>query len=127
MNGAYAALAGRLRTSLNDLQVVVTRVQTLADKALTTGDDDYWDGVALNLHGFYGGVERLLEDIARTVEESVPAGPGWHQDLLMQMSAEVPGMRPPVILMNTALAWTSTVAFVTSYAMSMLTTYGPGA
>ena len=30
MNGAYAALAGRLRTSLNDLQVVVTRVQTLS-------------------------------------------------------------------------------------------------
>jgi hypothetical protein len=53
------------------------------------------------LHGFYSGVERLFEDIARTLEKALPSGPGWHQDLLPQMSAEVPSNRPPVIRQDT--------------------------
>ena len=61
------------------------------------------DGTAagLNLHGFYAGVERIFEDIARTSEGAVPAGATWHQDLLMQMSAEVAGIRPAVVAQET--------------------------
>ncbi len=59
------------------------------------------DGVALNLHGFYVGIERIFEDIAREVEASVPSGPDWHQDLLLQMSAEVAAVRPAVITQET--------------------------
>ena len=89
MNGRYRALAGRIHVALEDLARVVSRTEQLATKARQSGDDGYWDGVALNLHGFYAGTEHILEDIARTVDESIPDGAGWHQDLLQQMSAEV--------------------------------------
>ena len=101
MNAGYATLAGRIRQSMLDLERVVARAASLMDKARTSGDDDYLDGVALNLHGFYAGVERIFEDIARTLERTVPDGPEWHQDLLLQMSAEVAAVRPAVISQET--------------------------
>jgi len=95
------ALAGRIRESLVELEYVVTRTVHLAEKALKTKDDDYWDGVALNLHGFYTCAERIFEDIARTIDESLPTGSDWHRDLLLQISAEEIGVRPAVIARDT--------------------------
>ncbi|MFQ5904716.1 MAG: hypothetical protein ACE5JO_13605 [Candidatus Binatia bacterium] len=92
-----AVLAGRIRQALADLERVVRRAEELMEKARRTGDDGYLDGVALNLHGFYMGVERIFEDIAREVDEGTPTGPDWHQSLLLQMSAEIAGIRRPVI------------------------------
>jgi hypothetical protein len=95
------ALAGRIRESIAELENVVTRTVHLAEKALQSNDDDYWDGVALNLHGFYTGVERIFEDIARTIDESLPEGADWHRDLLLQISAQETGVRPAVITRDT--------------------------
>jgi hypothetical protein len=103
VNGNYAAVAARMRESLADLERVVGRAGELAERAVRTGDDGYWDGVALNLHGFYAGVERVFEDIAQTVDASVPSGSDWHRDLILQMSAELPNVRPPVIQRETRL------------------------
>ena len=101
MSAYYAALVGRIRQSLVDLERVVSRAELLMDKMRRTGDDGYLDGVALNLHGFYAGVERVFEDIAREIEGTVPTGPDWHQDLLLQMSAEVVATRPAVVTQET--------------------------
>ncbi len=95
------ALASRITESLFELDRLVERALRLRDKAMTTGDDGYWDGVALNLHGFYTGVEQILTDIAQTVDTSVPTGSEWHRDLLLQMSAQVPAVRPPVLARDT--------------------------
>jgi hypothetical protein len=97
MNGEYAALAVRIREALADVERVAKRTEEMRAKAERTNDDGYWDAVALNLHGFYAGVERILEDVARTVDGSLPDTPGWHQELLLQMSAEMPGVRPSPI------------------------------
>lgn len=97
----YAALAGRIRTSLIDVQNAVGRATLLADKAMKTGDDGYWDGVALNLHSYYTGIEHIFEDIARTMEANLPTGSDWHLDLLTQMSSEIEGIRPAVISRST--------------------------
>ena len=97
----YSALAGRIRQALADLGRVVERAEELMDKAQQTGDDGYLDGVALNLHGFYAGVERIFEDIARGTGEGVPVGPEWHRDLLLQMSAAIDEIRPAVIRLET--------------------------
>lgn len=94
---AYIALVGRIEKSLDDLARAVQRARLLAQKAQRTGDDGYWDGVALNLHGFYTGVEHIFEDIARTIDDHMPSGGDWHRRLLLQMAAEIPGTRPPVI------------------------------
>jgi hypothetical protein len=101
MKADYAALVGRMSQSLMDLDRVVDRAELLMKKAKVSGDDGFLDGVALNLHGFYAGVERIFEDIARTVERSAPSGSGWHYDLLLQMAADVSSIRPPVITSET--------------------------
>lgn len=93
----YAALAGRIRTNLRDIQNTVDRACLLSEKALQTGDDGYWDGVALNLHSYYTGIEHIFEDIGRTIESSLPSGSDWHLDLLLQMSSDIENLRPAVI------------------------------
>jgi hypothetical protein len=57
----------------------------------------YVDSVALNLHSFYAGLERLFKMIAVAIDGNVPQGQNWHQVLLDQMAAEVPSVRPALI------------------------------
>jgi hypothetical protein len=95
------ALAARIRSSMDEIIQVINRVELLSDKAIKTGDDGYWDGVALNLHGFYVGIERILEDIARSLDESVPEGADWHRALLIQMTAKISDRRPAVLSYST--------------------------
>ena len=65
--------------------------------------DVYLESVALNLHGFYSGLERLFELIARHVDRALPAGEGWHHDLLQEMTKEIAERRPAVISPESAL------------------------
>ncbi len=97
MTGGTAALAGRIREELEEVGRTADRARRLADKAVASGDDGFWDGVALNLHAFYTGIERIIEAIAREVDGCLPTGPGWHRDLLVQMTAELPNVRPAVL------------------------------
>ncbi len=60
-------------------------------------EDLYLDAVALNLHNFYTGLERVLYHIAATLDEAVPESRDWHQELLKQMAEERPQIRPAVI------------------------------
>jgi hypothetical protein len=91
------ALAARIQAELLVIENAVARAEHLMDKANRGGDDDYLDGVALSLHGFYSGVERAFESIAHDVDGAVPSTPEWHRDLLAQMAVAVSGARPAVI------------------------------
>lgn len=62
----------------------------------------YLDSVALNLHSFYSGLEKLFEIIARHIDHSIPEGETWHRNLLNQMACEVDDIRPAVISQNNA-------------------------
>ena len=53
--------------------------------------------LAVNLHGYYTALETLLERVARLLDDELPTGPSWHQELLDQMRIQLPGLRPPVI------------------------------
>lgn len=97
----YAALATRIRGELADLVRCVDRAGVLLNKARDSGDSDYLDGVALNLHAFYTGVEHALEAIAREIDGGLPGGAEWHRDLLMQMSGAIPKVRPAVLSTET--------------------------
>lgn len=97
MNGTYLTLAGRIRQELSDLERVVERTLAIWERGATAADNYYLDAAALNLHGFYAGLERIFELIAEQVDSSRPAGSSWHRDLLRQMAAEVPHTRPAVI------------------------------
>ena len=101
MNGEYAALANRIEQKLDDIERVAGRAERLLNQAQVNDDDGYLDGVALNLHGYYAGVESIFEDIARNVDDSIPRGPDWHRALLLQMSGTTHGVRPKVIRYET--------------------------
>ncbi len=101
MSADRIALSGRIRAEMIDVERVAERCGRLFDKAQKSGDADWLDGVALNLHGFYAGVESIFEEIARELDGALPSGPEWHRHLLMQMAAELPSLRPPVISRST--------------------------
>ena len=57
--------------------------------------------IGVDLHGFYTGTERAFEVIALNLDQKVPVGSEWHKKLLNQMTAEIPGVRQPVISQST--------------------------
>jgi len=77
--------------------MLVDRAKNGWAKASSQNDDYYLDGVALNLHGFYSGLEKIFEKIAATIDGCVPTAANWHQELLAQMCMEIPDVRPAVI------------------------------
>lgn len=97
MKEVYLAIAGRIRSELQDIQHVVDRTLAIWEQAGGSTGDYYVDAAALNLHGFYAGLERLFEVIADGIDRSKPSGPNWHQELLRQMGAELSGVRPAVL------------------------------
>ena len=97
MREFYLSIAGRIRSELQDIQRVVDRTVDIWEQAGNSAEDYYVDAAALNLHGFYAGLERLFEFIADGIDRSKPTGPNWHQELLRQMGASISAVRPEVI------------------------------
>jgi hypothetical protein len=95
----YLELAERIIGELGDLESSVQKSlkSWAAAKKGTKEQDVYLDSVALNLHAFYSGIERLFELIATHIDASTPEGPAWHRDLLSHMANDLPGVRPAVI------------------------------
>ena len=97
MSERLLRLAQRIRDECEELARLVARAQEGWRRLQQSSDDLYADSVALNLHGFYAGLERLFEMIAAGIDGNVPRGENWHQMLLEQMVAEVSSVRPAVI------------------------------
>ena len=99
MNDLYNQIVERINGEAPELDRLVQRALhawSIAQRALEE-QEVYLDSVALNLHGFYSGLERLFELIARHIDQSNPSGEMWHRDLLHQMAQEVANIRPAVI------------------------------
>lgn len=97
------ALAERIRDQIVDLDRSVARASAAWERGKVAVDQDYYlDAVALNLHGFYSGVERLFELTARHIDRAVPNGESWHQDLINQMAQEMSDVRPAMISADVA-------------------------
>ena len=97
MAGKGAVLASRILSEMSALEPVIDRVESAWKAAATNNDALYYDSVALNIHSFYSGLERVFEKISSAVDGSLPQGVNWHQDLLNQMALEIPKVRPAVI------------------------------
>jgi hypothetical protein len=95
----YQVLAVRIQAEVEDLDRSLRRAERAWQAARRVGADQdmFIDSAALNLHGWYAGVERLFEIIALQLDGSLPKGEAWHRDLLGQMTLDLPGLRPPVI------------------------------
>lgn len=104
MTTLYQNLIERIRSEVTDLEQVLNRAGSgwlLVQHASPEEQHIYVDSVALNLHGFYSGMERLFELIARQVDSNVPEQGNWHRDLLHQMAQDLPAIRPAVISQET--------------------------
>ena len=97
MNQRFLRIAQRISHELKELKQVTQRTQEAWHRAEEFSEDLYLDAVALNLHSFYSGLERLFELITTTIDGSQPEGANWHRVLLERMAAEVPNVRPAVI------------------------------
>jgi len=99
VNNPYARLSERIRGEAIDLDCIVQRALSAWEKLKSEPEqiDVCLDSVALNLHAFYSGIERLFELIARDIDRSVPHGEMWHRDLIKQMAEERGGIRPAVV------------------------------
>jgi hypothetical protein len=97
MKEIYLTVSGRIRSELQEIQRMTSRIATIWEEAENSSGDYYVDAAALNLHGFYAGMERIFEVIADGIDRSKPSGQDWHQELLRQIAAEIPGVRPAVI------------------------------
>lgn len=62
MKTDYLALIGWIWEEFEEVRRSAQRALELCHKALRTGDDGFWDGVALNLHSFYTGIETSIGD-----------------------------------------------------------------
>lgn len=94
-------LVERIQQELDEIPRVLARMNEGWKRFRRSNDDYYLDGVALNLHGFYMGIERTLTRIAETIDGDIPRGENWHLLLLHQMMIEVPRVRPAVISTET--------------------------
>jgi len=98
MTSTFEDLYARFIGELDDLEFLVVKMMKAWQLAKTSpvNQDMFLDSVALNLHGFYSGVESLLLEVARHIDRSIPEGPDWHAQLLSQMSTEGQG-RPAML------------------------------
>jgi hypothetical protein len=95
----YQELVERFRGEVSDMEAVVQRA-LLAwshSQKLSSERDFFLDSVALNLHGFYSGTERIFEFLARHLDQNLPNDETWHRNLLWQMTQEIDDVRPALI------------------------------
>lgn len=93
----YRSVAARIRQEVTELDRVASRAIRAWALAQTVPDDLLVDATALNVHGFYAGLERVFTLVAERVDASLPDSANWHQDLLRQMTTELPGVRAAVL------------------------------
>jgi hypothetical protein len=97
MSKKYLILNQNINNELGEIGKTVQRAKKAWDLALDRDDSLYLDSVALSLHDFYNGLERIFERIAENVDEFKPNSVNWHQEILKQMTIEIPNVRPVVI------------------------------
>lgn len=89
-------------TRLGQLEDDIARVNRAIDQNPSQADWLY-ENLALKLHSFYTGCEKVLQLIATELNGGLPAGSDWYKRLLDRMATERGG-RPAVLRESTALA-----------------------
>lgn len=107
----YAVLIGQIEQEMDSLQQLVNQTNSLMQKVKATGDVDYLGTIALNLHSFYSGAERIFRDIATDLDDTMPSSSNWHRRLLRQMAANIPNIRPAILNQATLKAFNELCAF----------------
>ena len=78
-------LSAKILEELNGIHSSVKRAEAAWKKAYDTDDDLYFDSVALNLHSFYSGIEKIFKLIAKEVDENIPDGQNRLTEVLVRL------------------------------------------
>ncbi|MEO0350483.1 MAG: hypothetical protein AAF282_10610 [Cyanobacteria bacterium P01_A01_bin.15] len=98
----FAVLSGYIQQESTELTQAYDYAIEQAQQAKATGIYAYWIAAGFGLQGFYTGLEKICEQIARRIDGSpIEQSDRWHQELLEQMQFEIPGVRPSVINRDT--------------------------
>jgi uncharacterized protein YukE len=87
---------GRLERLAQETQRVWSEVQQDPARA-----DIFYESLALKLHNFYTGCERIFRLISNDLNGGVPSGSDWHKRLLDRMAMDRDN-RPAVLTVTTA-------------------------
>ncbi|MBD2424838.1 hypothetical protein [Phormidium sp. FACHB-1136] len=85
---------------LGQLEQAIQRVQHEIDQD-PSRRDLFYENLALKLHNFYTGCEKILQLVAVELNGGLPSGADWHKRLLDRMSERREG-RPAVLTPETA-------------------------
>ena len=99
MTTRHQVLQRRIARELMELERTAETVDRhWRGATLAASDQDaYLNSVALSLHAWYAGLERLLEAIAVEYDGGLPQGEAWHAELLRQMAFDLTPTRPAVL------------------------------
>jgi len=106
-------LISEIKDELRLLDELVTDIIETANKipASRPRKRIYEESLALKLHNFYTGYERIFQKIADDLNGGVPRSWDWHKRLLKSMSLHIEHIRPPVISKDTAKLLEEYLAF----------------
>jgi hypothetical protein len=97
VKGPYLELARRIEGEVAELERAAARIgRAWSSHRASPAEDACVDSVALNLHGFYSGIERVLVLVQEQVDGGAPGGDDWHQRLLESAALDVTGQRPAI-------------------------------
>ncbi len=104
MIARYRTLAQRIELELEEIERTERAIvrHWKSARAAAVDQDAYLNSVALNLHGWYSGFERVFELIAVEIDGGALGGEAWHAELLRQMTLDLAETRPPVIQKDVA-------------------------
>lgn len=96
-------LLGIIQSEFENLEIEKTRFKSLIGQTddLETGPsgDDSWQKIELysnRLKKLYDGFERIFTQILKTIDEDLPSGENWHEEVLQAMYRETSD-RPQVL------------------------------
>jgi hypothetical protein len=87
-----------VRDELAALIVLCASILSTAKRLPDVDDPDvYKESLALKLHNYYTGCERIFERIAGDMNGEIPQSADWHRRLLHSMALKIDTVRPAVI------------------------------
>lgn len=92
----YLALKMRIESEIASIEHALARLTALLSQAESIPEIALTPALASYISDFYNGCERICQRVAVVLDESLPQGKDWHQDLLNPMAQPGGQDRPPL-------------------------------
>jgi hypothetical protein len=92
-------LRAEINDELNNLSVLVNAISKQRDSIPENRElrSIFLESMALKIHNFYTGCERIFRKIAEDLNGGLPQTSEWHKRLLLSMALPLDSIRPAVI------------------------------